>query len=91
MANRVAKVHVSESGRMSLPVDMRRAMGLEKGGIVNVEMVDGKLQIMTTQQIVARVQQLARDTGLTAKASVDDFLHWKQAEAKAEEQRLARK
>jgi AbrB family looped-hinge helix DNA binding protein len=91
MAIRSVRVQVSESGRLSLPADMRRELGLEKGGVVNVEMVDGKLQILTLRQVVDRIQQLARDSGLTQKASVDDFLAWKREEAHAEDEKWQRK
>ncbi len=91
MPKHSVKVQVSESGRLSLPADMRRELGLEKGGVVNVEMVDGRLQILTMQQVVDRVQKVARDSGLNAKASVDDFLAWKHEEARKEDRQLARK
>jgi bifunctional DNA-binding transcriptional regulator/antitoxin component of YhaV-PrlF toxin-antitoxin module len=84
MAKRSVKVQVSETGRLSLPADMRREMGLEKGGVVTLDMVDGRLQILSMKQVVDRVRHLARESGLTKKASVDDFLNWKREEAQRE-------
>jgi bifunctional DNA-binding transcriptional regulator/antitoxin component of YhaV-PrlF toxin-antitoxin module len=76
--------HVSESGRLSLPAELRRAVGLERGGPVRIELVDGSLRIRTMHEIKQRIRSLARETGLSEKASVADFLDWR-ANARAEE------
>lgn len=83
--------HVSEAGRLSLPAEMRRAVGLERGGPVRIELVDGAIRIRTMKEVKDRIRALARDSGLADKASVADFLGWRAAErtseAKAAEKR----
>jgi AbrB family looped-hinge helix DNA binding protein len=75
LAKKYAKAHVSPSGRISLPAEFRKAVGLERGGNVIVE-VDGKdIRIRTVAEIIAQAQKISRRL-LKGKphASVDDFL-----------------
>lgn len=76
--------HVSETGRLSLPAELRRAVGLERGGPVRIELVDGAIRIRTMKEVKDRIRALARDTGLADKASVADFLGWRDAERASE-------
>lgn len=71
----VIRAKVSESGRLQLPAEMRRATGLEHGGEVVVELVGKEIRVRTLQESIARAQELARRIlGDTPQASVDDFL-----------------
>ena len=88
MAANTARAQVSPSGRLSIPADMRRAMGVEKGGTVSLVLDDAGLHIESTEQFVRRIQQLARDSGLTAMTSVDNFLEWRREEARREESEM---
>lgn len=74
------KGHVSETGRLSLPAELRRAVGLERGGAVRIELVDGTIRIRTMKEVKDRIRALARETGLNDKASVADFLGWRASE-----------
>lgn len=82
--------HVSEAGRLSLPAELRRAVGLERGGPVRIELVDGTIRIRTMKEVKDRIRALARDSGLADKASVADFLGWREAE-RADEAKAAGK
>jgi AbrB family looped-hinge helix DNA binding protein len=84
MAAKTAHARVSESGRFSIPADMRRELGLEKGGAVNLRLDDEGLHIETTFQFVRRIQKMAKEAGWHDKLSVDDFLAWKREEARKE-------
>jgi bifunctional DNA-binding transcriptional regulator/antitoxin component of YhaV-PrlF toxin-antitoxin module len=75
---------VTESGRLSLPAELRRMVGLDKGGPVRIDLVDGSIRITTMRDVKARIQALAHTTGLTKKASVDGFLAWRADERKSE-------
>ena len=72
---RSTRGHVSPSGRISLPAELRKAIGLERGGDVIVEL-DGKdIRIRTIQGSVARAQAVARQLFADKpNVSVDDFL-----------------
>ncbi len=72
--------HVSETGRLSLPAELRRAVGLERGGPVRIEVIDGAIRIRTMKEVKEHIRALARESGLADKASVADFLCWRAAE-----------
>jgi bifunctional DNA-binding transcriptional regulator/antitoxin component of YhaV-PrlF toxin-antitoxin module len=75
---------VSASGRLSLPAEVRREVGLEKGGPVRIDLIDGSIRIRTMSEVKDRIRALARSSGLTDKASVSDFLGWRADERAAE-------
>ena len=69
------QVTVTASGRMSLPADIRKRLGLAQGGAVYVDETDDGVVLRTAAQAVARAQALAEQfTGGNPEASVDAFL-----------------
>jgi bifunctional DNA-binding transcriptional regulator/antitoxin component of YhaV-PrlF toxin-antitoxin module len=78
---------VSRTGRLSLPAELRREVGLEKGGPVRLEIIDGSIRIRTMKEVRDHIRALARDTGLAGKASVADFLAWREGEREAEQKK----
>lgn len=82
--SRALRARVSESGRLSLPAEMRREIGLEKGGPVRIDLVDGTIRIRTLREIRDHVRAVARETGLSERASVADFLSHRLAERQKE-------
>lgn len=69
------QVMVTTSGRMSLPADIRKRLGLAQGGTVYVDETDNGVMLWTAAQAVARAQALAKQfTGGNPDASVDAFL-----------------
>jgi AbrB family looped-hinge helix DNA binding protein len=85
------KVRVTESGRMSIPADIRRAMGLEKGGIVQLKLDEDGLHLETPHLFIKRIQKMAKADGWHDKVSVDDFLAWRREEFQREQEELDRK
>jgi bifunctional DNA-binding transcriptional regulator/antitoxin component of YhaV-PrlF toxin-antitoxin module len=75
---------VTESGRLSLPAELRRRVGLDKGGPVRIDIVDGSIRITTMNEVKQRIRNLAKSTGLTKQASVAGFLDWRADERHAE-------
>src|SRR5438309_11495207 len=59
-AKRAVRGHVSSSGRLSLPAEFRKAIGLERGGNVIVELDGNDIRIRTINEAVARAQAIAR-------------------------------
>ena len=85
------KAKVSPSGRISLPAEFRKAVGLQSGGDVIVELADNEIRIRTMQQSVRRAQAMARKLlGDRPGGSVDDFLAEKRRDAKQEEREMNR-
>ncbi len=64
---------ISPAGRLSLPIEIRRAVGLENGGTVVVETGEGEIRIRAVDEPFLKVREAARDL-LGEGATVDDFL-----------------
>ena len=71
---------VNEDGRLDLPIAVRRAVGLESGGEVSLEVIDGAIHVRSAAELKDRVRRIARESGLAARASVADFLDWRAGE-----------
>ena len=79
------RAKVSESGRISLPAPFRKAIGLDQGGDVIVELDGHEIRIRTVDEVVARAQELTRKVLAGRRgSSVDEFLAARRAEAKRE-------
>ena len=48
------KGRVSESGRLSIPAEFRKTVGLEHGGDVVIELVGREIRIRTIDEVVAQ-------------------------------------
>ena len=81
-----SKAKVSESGRLSIPAELRRAVGLERGGDVVVELDGRDIRIRTVAEAVAQAQALSRQLlgDRAGSASVDDFLAERRRDAERE-------
>lgn len=69
------QVNITPNGRMSLPADIRKRLGLTDGGAVYLDETADGVVLRTAAQAVARAQALAKQfTGGNPDASVDSFL-----------------
>lgn len=74
-------------GRLQVPADIRRALGLKDGDTVTMEVVDGELRIRSFRETLARVQARFREhlpPGVTPGSIVDEFIAERRAEAERE-------
>ena len=68
-------VRVSESGRLSIPAEFRKTLGLGRGGGVMVELDGREIRIRTVDEAIGRAQALTRRLlGGKPEASLDAFL-----------------
>lgn len=68
-------INITQNGRMSLPADIRKRMGLAGGDTVYLEETEDGVILRTAAQAVARAQALAkRYTGDNPDTSVAAFL-----------------
>jgi bifunctional DNA-binding transcriptional regulator/antitoxin component of YhaV-PrlF toxin-antitoxin module len=76
---------MSENGRITFPLGVRAEAGLERGGSVIVEVIDGELHVRSVARAMERARALSRGI-LSGKkgVSVDDFLAERRREAKRE-------
>lgn len=77
----VIRVRVSETGRLSLPIELRKALGIERGGDVLIELKDNEVRIRTLNDVIADVQARIRKH-LEGKPAltVDDFIAERRAD-----------
>ncbi len=69
------QVNITANGRMSLPADVRKRLGLAGGGAVFLEETDDGVVLRTAAQAVARAQALAKQyTTGNPDAGLDGFL-----------------
>lgn len=69
------QVNITPNGRMSLPADIRKRLGLVGGGAVYLDETPDGLVLRTAAQAVARAQALAKQyTEGKPEASVEAFL-----------------
>ena len=73
---------VTESGKLNLPAQHRKMVGLEHGGPVRIRVVDGEIRIRTVEATMQSLQSEART--LLANDSVDAFLADKRQDAARE-------
>lgn len=68
-------VNITPNGRLSLPAELRKRLGLAGGGALLIEETDEGLILRTVAQSVAHARMLARKyTADKPEASVDAFL-----------------
>ncbi|MDR2214724.1 MAG: AbrB/MazE/SpoVT family DNA-binding domain-containing protein [Nevskiaceae bacterium] len=77
------QVNVTSQGRMSLPADLRRRLGLAQGGAVLLEETADGVVLRTAAQAVARAQAIARNFagGRAGQVSVSGFLAQRKADS----------
>ena len=76
------QVTIMANGRMSLPADIRKRLGLSAGGALLVEETSDGIVLRTVAQSIARAQALAREyTADKPDASVDAFLASRRSES----------
>ena len=76
------QVKITPNGRMSLPADLRKRLGLSDGGALIVEETSDGVILRTVAQSVAHARALARQyTADKPEASVDSFLANRRADS----------
>lgn len=82
MAAMTIQVNITPTGRMSLPANIRKRLGLTGGGAVYLDEIPDGVVLRTAEQAVARAQALAEQyTGDNPDASVEAFLAHRREES----------
>jgi AbrB family looped-hinge helix DNA binding protein len=53
----IARVRMNENGRVVIPAEFRKEMGIEPGDLVLLELEDRELRLTTLKDRIAQVQQ----------------------------------
>ncbi len=65
---------IAEGGRIVIPADYRRALGLKVGDEVILRMADGEVHILTRRQAIRKAQALVRKHVSERKSLVRDLI-----------------
>lgn len=71
-------------GRLQVPADIRRELGLKDGDAVTMEVVDGKLQVRPYRAVIAEIQARMRKYLKPGVSLVDELIAERRAEAERE-------
>lgn len=75
---------VSEAGKMNIPAQIRREVGLEHGGPVMVSVVDGEIRMRVLRDVLIELQTEARAVFDGSGETVERFLEERRQEARRE-------
>lgn len=73
---------VSDRGRIVVPAQMRRSLGLEPGSDIVLREHNGELHIISLKQAILQIQALAAERIPESDSLVDELLRMRQAEYK---------
>jgi bifunctional DNA-binding transcriptional regulator/antitoxin component of YhaV-PrlF toxin-antitoxin module len=76
--------HMSENGRIVLPVAIRRAANIRPKEVLTVRVDDEGIHIQTRRQVIKRAQTIVRSYTKGRKGLVDEFLRERRDEAAGE-------
>jgi len=78
------KAKVTEGGRIVIPAEFRRALGLDVGDEVILDLQEGQLTLFTPWQAIRRAQELVRRHVPPGRRLVDELIAERRAEATRE-------
>lgn len=78
------KLRIAENGRVVIPADFRRALGIAAGGEIILRWEDDELRITTMKQNIERAQRHAKQYLKPGGSVVDEFLAERREAAKRE-------
>jgi AbrB family looped-hinge helix DNA binding protein len=82
--NWAVKAKVSEGGRITIPADMRRDLGICEGDNVLMQVVDGELRVYTLEHAIQSAQAVARRYVPEGVSLADELIADRRAEAERE-------
>lgn len=73
-----------DGGRLQVPAEVRRLLGLNDGDAVTMRVIDGELHVRPLRDVLAGVQARFRAQLPAGASAVDDFISERKAEAEKE-------
>ena len=78
------KAKLGKSGRLVLPIQFRRALGVEPGDELILALDEGELRIFTRGEAIRRAQKLVRRYIPSDRSLVDELIQERRAESARE-------
>ena len=79
-----ARTRVGEKGRIVIPAEMREALGMDAGGVLDLRVVDGELRISTMESRLRRAQEWVRQVVPPGVSLADELIAERREAAKHE-------
>ncbi len=76
-----AVARIAEGGRIVIPADYRKALGLRTGDRVMLQLQDGEIRIRSLEAGIRRAQQLVRRVVPADRSLVDELIAERRSEA----------
>ena len=70
----VQRGKIVSGGRIQLPVDVRRALSLSDGDIMQIEVVDGEIRLRPQRDAIRRIQERMRAYITEGHSVVDELI-----------------
>ena len=71
-------------GRLQIPVEIRRELGISDGDVVLMKVQDGEMRLWTRAAAVQRAQEMYRKFAKPGESLVDELIADRRAEAERE-------
>ena len=82
--NAVLRGRIVSGGRLQIPAEVRRQMGIADGDTVRLRIVDGKLRIIPFREVLRQIQQMMRERVPPGVSLADELIAERRAEAAKE-------
>jgi AbrB family looped-hinge helix DNA binding protein len=80
-SSNIARTKVTQGGRIVIPVDMRRRLGIEVGEDVNLALDGESVRILTQKESIRMAQELVRTFVPKGDSLVDELIADRRREA----------
>lgn len=77
----IVKTRVTQGGRIVIPAEMRKQLGIEIGEKVNVSIENNSIRILTQQEAIRKAQELVRKFVPEGVSLVDELVADRRKEA----------
>jgi antitoxin PrlF len=81
MSEMTHSLRLAENGRLVVPLELRRAAGLENGGPIMARIENGQIILESIGTAVTRAQAMARRYGDPNRSLADELIAERRAEA----------
>jgi AbrB family looped-hinge helix DNA binding protein len=78
------RARIVSGGRLQIPADVRRELGLSDGDDVRIEIVDGELRVRSFDAVIKAIQDEVRRYVPVGVSLVDELIADRRAEASRE-------